>query len=298
MRMLPPRFQSGSFRTIRLWAVVLLALGMVACSIVRLAYNQAGNLAYWQLNRAFDLNDAQVVQVKEGLNAFFKWHRQSELPGYAQLLDRAAREAQGSITPELACTRRAEFERVGRRSMEHAVPFLARLVQSLSPAQIRHLEEFFKDSNEEFRDDYLQADLEERQEAAGKFVIKWTEFFYGRFGREQRDTLAKAVATQPMSAKDVDNERVRVQQEFLQIARSAVQDKATLAQTEQALLQMIQQGFEPSTEPRRGNLARWIEAGCALTASTHNATTQEQRDKATTTFKRWEKDLRILAGEV
>ncbi|RZI79867.1 MAG: hypothetical protein EOP38_24190 [Rubrivivax sp.] len=291
------RSSNRSFQALRLLALAAVAVVLVACSVVRLAYNQAGNLAYWQLNRAFDLNPTQVTQVKDGLNEFFKWHRQAELPVYGQLLNRAAKEAQGSITPELACERRLEFERVGRRSMDHAVPFLAELVRSLSPAQIRHLQAFFDDSNEDFRDDYLPSDPEDRQEAAAKFVIKWTEFFYGRLSKAQREQLAKGVAEQPMTAQDVDDERVRVQQEFLQIARRVTGDKLTQAQTEQLLRAMIQQGFEPSTEPRRGKLASWISSGCALTAVTHNGTSAEQRNKVSETLTNWEKDLKILASD-
>lgn len=294
---LSSRFSFRSFSLFRLMAVMGLAAVLVACSVVRIAYNQAGNLAYWQLNRAFDLNPAQVVQVKEGLSAFFKWHRQAELPVYAQLLNRAGKEAQGSITPELACERRAEFELVARRSLDHAVPFLAELLRSLSPAQIQHLEGFFEDGNEDFRDDYLPSDPDDRNEAAGKFVIKWSEFFYGRLSNTQREQLAKAVATQPMSAQDVDDERVRVQKELLQIARRATAEKLTQAQTEQALRTMIQQGFEPSTEPRRGKLAKWISSGCALTAVTHNGTTPEQRNKVTATLANWEKDVKLLASD-
>jgi hypothetical protein len=90
---------------------------------------------------------------------------------------------------------------------------------------------------------------------------------------------------------------VRVQQEFLLMARRVTAEKLTQAQTEQLLRAMIQQGFEPSTEPRRGKLASWISSGCALTAVTHNGTSAEQRNKVSETLTHWEKDLKILANE-
>ncbi len=298
MQRVSSRFSSScAHRAFRIVGISAAALALVACSVVRMAYNQAGNLAYWQLNRAYDLNDAQVVQVKEGLGTFFRWHRQAELPVYAQLLNRAAIEAQGNITPELACERRAEFELVGRRAIDQAVPFLAQLTRSLSPAQIKHLEAYFADSNDDFRDDYLQADQEDREEAAGKFVIKWTEFFYGRLSKAQREELAKAVAAQPMSAKDVDEERVRLQTEYLRIARRAVGERSSQGQTEEALRAMIQESFVPSAEPRRSKLAQWINAGCALTATTHNGTMPAQRNKVSDTLSSWEKDFRILVTQ-
>lgn len=277
-----------------LFSMTLLLAG---CSVVRTIYNQADNLAYWQLNRAFHLDDDQKDQVRRNLAAFFKWHRKSELPIYAPLLDRGAREAQGSISPELACERRDEFEKIGRRSIDHAVPMLAELLRSLKPEQIGHLQEFLDDFNEDFRDDFLQDDKAERDEAYGKFAVKWTEFFYGKFSKAQREQLVRGVVTGPLSMQDVYGEMQRVQGELVQIARRAVAEKQTQAQTEQALRTLFLHIFEPPTEARRASLATWIKAGCQLASSTHNGTTGEQRNKVTERLKDWEKDVRILATQ-
>jgi hypothetical protein len=295
----PPLPAHRSLLSITLLKMMLMAALMVlsGCSIVRTVYNQAGNLAYWQLNRAFHLEDEQADQVKQNLNAFFKWHRKSELPIYAPLLDRAAREAQGPISSELACERRDEFEKVARRSIDHAVPMLAELLRSLKPEQIGHLQDFLDDFNEDFRDDFLQEDKAERDEAYGKFAIKWTEFFYGKFSKTQREQLVRGVVTGPLSTQDAYGEMQRVQGELLQIARRAVAEKQTQAQIEQALRTTFLHIFEPPTEARRTRLATWIKAGCALASSTHKGTTAEQRNKVTERLKDWEQDVRILAAQ-
>lgn len=275
-------------------AILLL---LSACSIVRTAYNQAPNLAYWQLNRVFHLEDEQEDQVKRNLRAFFQWHRQTELPVYARLLDRAAHEAQGNITPELACERRAEFEKVARRSIDKGVPLLAELLRSLKPEQIKNLESFIRDFNEDFRDDFLDEDKADRDEAWSKFALKWTEFFYGRFSKEQREAFIHGVVSGPLSAQDVYGEMQRTQGEFLQIARRAVSERPAQAQTEQALRTMFLQIFEPPTEVRRQRLAKWINAGCMLASATHNGTTAVQRNKVTERMNDWDADVRILAAQ-
>lgn len=282
---------------LRAVACTLLLL-LTACSIVRTAYNQAPNLAYWQLNRVFQLEDEQADQVKHNLRVFFQWHRQAELPVYARLLDRAAHEAQGSISPELACERRAEFEKVGRRSIDKAVPLLAELLRSLKPEQIKNVESFIENFNEDFRDDFLDGDKADRDEAWGKFALKWTEFFYGRFSRDQREALIHGVVTGPLSAQDVYTEMQRTQGEFLQITRRAVNERTPQPQLEQALRAMFQQIFEPPTEARRQRLAKWINAGCMLASSTHNGTTVAQRNKVTERMNDWESDVRILAAQM
>lgn len=275
-----------------------LLLVLAACSIVRTVYNQAPNLAYWQLNRAFHLDDEQADQVKHNLYVFFQWHRRTELPVYARLLNRAALEAQGPITPELACERRAEFEKVGRRSIDKAVPMLAELLRSLRPEQVQNLRNFIDDLNEDFRDDFLDGDKADRDEAWGKYALKWAEFFYGKFSKTQRAALIQGVVTGPLSAQDVYTEMLRTQGELLQIARRAATEHPPQAETEQALRTLFHDIFEPPTEARRLRLAKWINAGCMLASSTHNATTVAQRNKVTETMSDWEGDVRILSAQL
>lgn len=275
-----------------------LLLVLAACSIVRTVYNQAPNLAYWQLNRAFHLDDEQADQVKHNLYVFFQWHRRTELPVYARLLNRAALEAQGPITPELACERRAEFEKVGRRSIDKAVPMLAELLRSLKPEQVQNLRNFIDDLNEDFRDDFLDGDKADRDEAWGKYALKWAEFFYGKFSKTQRAALIQGVVTGPLSAQDVYTEMLRTQGELLQIARRAATEHPPQAETEQALRTLFHDIFEPPTEARRLRLAKWINAGCMLASSTHNATTVAQRNKVTETMSDWEGDVRILSAQL
>src|SRR5690606_33931893 len=180
---------------------------------------------------------------------------------------------------------------------EQAVPMLARMLRSLRPEQIGHLQEFMADFNEDFRDDFLQEDKADRDEAYGDFAVKWAEFFYGKFSKAQRAALARGVVTGPLTPYDAYNEIQRVQGEFVQIARLAVHERAPQVQVEQALRTMFLHIFEPPTPERRARLASWINAGCALAASTHAGTTQAQRDKVTARLTDWEKDVRILAAQ-
>jgi hypothetical protein len=48
-------------------AILFLAGLLQSCSLMKLAYNQAPELAYWQLDRHFDFTDAQSLQVKTDL---------------------------------------------------------------------------------------------------------------------------------------------------------------------------------------------------------------------------------------
>lgn len=274
------------------WALSLTLLG---CSLVQVAYNQSERVAYWWLDSTFDFTPPQEEQVRTGLAQWFKWHRHTQLPPYAQFLVRAEKEALAPLSPALACTRRNELEAMGRLAIDTAVPHIAGVALTLSPDQLRHLDKYLAKKNQEYREDYLQPDLQERQEATAEFVLKWTEFFYGDLDSAQQKQLARDVAAMPINAQDVYDERLRLQREFVQLVHRLIAQHATQAQAEQAFRAQFQEVFVPSNPVQRARLAGWIQAGCELSAATHNRTTAEQREHVSGKLKRWEDDFRELA---
>lgn len=282
-------------RGIQATILMMLVLALTACSIVRLAYNQADNIAYWQLNRAFDFNDNQAAKVKAGIHQWFQWHRRTQLPVYAGFLVRTQQEALAPVSPALVCERRLELEGWGKLAIDQAVPAMADLVMSLSSEQVKHLETYQAKTNDDFRDDYLSGDAKDQQEAALKFTLKVAELFYGRLDRAQREFLRGEIAAQPLNARHVYEERLVYQQDFVRLIRRLHAQNATPAQAQQALRDLFQQFFDPPKEPLRGQRQQWIAAGCKLTASLHQQTTPEQKQKAAQRLRDWETDFRILA---
>jgi hypothetical protein len=287
-----------SRQLLRSWRVAILlvlAVALAACSVVRLAYNQADRIVYWQLNRAFDFNDDQSARMHRAIGQWFEWHRRTQLPLYAQFASRSEKEALGPVTPALVCERRAELEGWGRKALDQAVPALADLIVTLSPDQIKHLEKYQAKTNDDFRDDYLQDDAEDRDKAATKFVLKWAELFYGRLDKPVREHLQHDIGALPLSAREVYQERQVYQQAFVLTIRRLIDQHATPVQAQQALRDLFQQFFEPTQEPQRSQRVQWIAAGCRITASLHQQTTAEQRSRASERLRSWEADFRLLA---
>jgi hypothetical protein len=219
------------------------------------------------------------------------------LPVYAQFLNRAQKEALSPVSAALACERRTELEALGRKAVDQAVPPLAVLVLSLSPEQLKHLEQYQDDTNEDFRDDYLQSKAKDRDQAATKFVVKWSEVFYGTLDSAQRDQLQQHIAALPLKAQDIYEERLNYQRAFVQTIRRLIAQRATQAQAQQALRELFQQFFDPPLEAQHAQRLQWIAAGCQLTSTLHELTTQAQKEKAAQRLRDWEGDLRILAKQ-
>lgn len=278
-------------------AAAALVLLLSACSVVRLAYNQSDTVVYLWLDRAFDLDKRQGHALRQDVGQWFDWHRHTQLPVYAKFLARAEDEARGSITPALACERRAEIEAWSRTAIDHAIPMLARTVRSLDEGQLQHLSERMDKGNREFRKKYLDDDPADRREAATDFAVTWAERFYGDLDDDQRALLERQVAALPLDAEVVYAERLRLQRELLQAFGQIVKTKATQDQAEAALRDIARRNFDPPEPERHARLERWKAAGCQLTATLHNTTTAQQRAEVAKRFDSWGGDLALLSSE-
>lgn len=277
-------------------AVLLCAAALLAaCSVVQLAYRQAPNYVYWRMNKAYDLESHQQDAARAAIREWFEWNRATQLPVYARFLARAQTEALGDITPTLACQRRDEMEAWMRTAIDHGAPLFARLAVLLTPEQIDHLQAHFASSNEDFADDYLSDDPEERREALDKFALRWVEMIYGRLDKAQRQQLSADVARLPVDAAVLYQQQRRFQTRLLALLRELDARHATAAQALPPVRALLMDLIEPADPRQKADLARWIAAGCQMAASVHNRSTEAQRQHAAELFKDWRDDLSVLS---
>lgn len=274
------------------WVVVsLMVVTLAACSVLRLAYNQAHHYVSWRMDRAFDLDDAQKQLAKRGISEFFTWHRSAQLPLYVTFTEKAQQDAKGQITPALACERRKEMEGWMKATIEHGVAPMSRVLATLRPEQLAHLQKHYDDKNEEFEDEYLDDDADDRRKAADKFAVKWLERFYGRIDSGQRKQISADMARLPFHAEDLNKERLRFQQRFMALLKQAQAEKMSAAQLQGPLRALLLDLIEPTEPARKAQLDRWNTAGCQMAANVHNRITPSQRETLTERLQGWHKDL-------
>ena len=59
---------------------------LVGCSSTTFIYNRIDFLLPWYLESYVDLNQEQRKNLNELLEPFFEWHREEELPKYAEII--------------------------------------------------------------------------------------------------------------------------------------------------------------------------------------------------------------------
>jgi hypothetical protein len=154
-------------------------------------------------------------------------------------------------------------------------------------------------ANQDFEEEYLQQDGDERLKAAVKRTIDRAEMLYGRLEERQRQLIATGVAASPFDPAAWFAERQAVQGETMQtLARltaggPARADRESNLAGLQALAARVQRA---SPGPYRNYQQRLTDYNCAFIAQLHNSTTPAQRQTARSKLKGWEDDLRALSG--
>lgn len=275
-------------------ALLLVFLG--GCSAVKIGYNNAPSLAYWWLDGYVDFNDAQSAQVRDRLATLQAWHRQNELPAYADLLRQLQRLAPEAVTADQVCAVAAQAQRHVRRLGEQAAEGMARVVPTLQPEQLRHLAQQFDKHNRDWREEWLDGTPQELLARRLKKAEERAESFYGRLDDSQRAILRQSLATSAFDARAAWRERLRRQQDMLQVLQEHRNGERP-AHVQAELLALLQRQLESPDATYRARFERMLQDGCRTMATLHNSTSAAQRRHLQDKLKGYEVDLRTLAAE-
>ncbi len=278
----------------------LAALMLAGCSMVRLGYSQAPSLAYWWIDGYADLSGEQTPRMRDALDQWFDWHRRTQLPDYAALLQRAQAEVLQPTTPQAMCGWRDAVQKRLDVALEQATPALAALMVTLSPEQLRHIERKQAKEGAELRADFTQGDRAERAKASFKRTLERFEMLYGALDEPQRGRLTQLLAQSSFDADRWLAERERRNRDMLQtltqVSTAARTIDRTAAQTQaEAAVRMLAERMQRSSRPDyRTYQERLTLENCELVATMHNQTTPVQRQHARRKLRSWEEDLRLL----
>lgn len=277
-------------------ALVLLALAGVlqACSVMKLAYNQAPDLAYWYLDGHLDLTGEQSLRLKASLNQLQAWHRQTQLPAYITALQQLQQQIPSDITAAAACAVTADVRGKLATVAQQAEPLAAGLAVMLQPGQLRHMEQKFAKTNAEALEDAQDDSRKIRQSKRYRKALSRAEDLYGTLDEPQRAIIARRLEQSRFDARRLFAERQRRQRDTLQTLQPLVSSQASPEQARAALRGLIERTLKSPDAAQRTYLDELGQENCQSFAELHNSTTPAQRGKAMETLRRYEQDFRIL----
>lgn len=279
------------------WAFIgVVTLTLAACSILQLVYDQAPRYLQWRTNVAHHFSEDQQELARANIRRWFDWHRREQMPQVAQVLQQAAQDVRGPISPELACERRDAYLAMSKQAFAAAAPLAAAVMVHLGPAQVSRLQTFFEDLNEEQREKYVSDDPRKQASLAVDFIEEWGGLVYGDFTDAQRAHMEREVMALPFSARTVLQEAQRFQVRYVQLLKDTQAQKLSADQVSQRLLAMLLDGVDPQEPTRKAQMQRWVKAGCAFASDLHAQTNASQRQRAERTLRGWGDDSTAIAS--
>ena len=291
-------------KTVSAPIVVVLALtalhGCGTTTAAKVAYNQSADLAYWWLDDYVDFNGVQSLQVKAALARLQDWHRQTQLPRYAQSLQGLQRLVPADISADQACRTAAEVRERVATVLEQMEPAAASLAATLQPAQLDTMARKFAKGNAEWRSDFIDVSAQKLQTRRFKQARERAELLYGSVNDAQSTALQRGVAQSVFDPALAYTERLRRQQDLLQTLRAVTAPGTPTAEASRAARASVHAVLgrvlsSPDAAYRRYQDAVTNE-GCALFADLHQRASAAQRAHAAQTLQRYESLLLSLAA--
>lgn len=185
-------------------SILLIITTLAACSGTRLVYERLDWYAKWRAKEYLSFTPQQSTLFKQRFDHLWRWHRQQELPRYAQDF----REIAEALNKKAGVT---DVERYTQRFRGHWERALARtvvdfcpLTKSLDQEQVREILKAIEKDNREYAQEYAEPPANERRKIQEKRAEKWIKRWAGsitptqkkivqRWAGERRDTASRWV---------------------------------------------------------------------------------------------------------
>lgn len=205
-------------RAARLVIVAALAALLVSCTFNKFAYNQADTVAAWMVDDYVGFDGAQKSEFDKRFARFHAWHRQEQLPEYAQFLRSARSRMQDGLARDevlwFVDGIRARVRTAGRQ----IAPDAAALLATLTPAQIDTLQKKLDKGNKKYvKEHKLDGTPAERQQVEAKRVIKQLEDWLVPLTNEQKERVTAMVRELPALEQQRYAERLRRQKALIEL---------------------------------------------------------------------------------
>ena len=208
------------FRSGPLLAALICVLLVAGCSALRLGYRHADTILAWRANEYFDLNPLQKYDLNVRLERLLIWHRYEQLPEYAVFLSAAIGKARQGLKHDDITWFVDGFKTRYRVIVNRGSADAAEMLATLAPEQINALQKQWHKVNRKFAsENELDGGVEKRKRARLKKTLDRIHDWTGSLTYEQEQKIAALLDAIPLIEHLRHADRIRRQQEFLQLLK-------------------------------------------------------------------------------
>ncbi len=162
--MLLIKYELLTRRMVKTGSVVLLVALMTSCGAAKIAYNSLDIIIPWFLDDYVSFNETQEQAIATILNQQLEWHRETQLPGYIQLLDKIQQDAKINVNKDQVTGYYNTTQNMWRTMAVRLTPDVATVLATLDDEQVKELIDSLKYENEELKSEFVDQSPEELQE--------------------------------------------------------------------------------------------------------------------------------------
>ena len=278
---------------LRAWVLVALLAAMSGCSTVRIAYNQADHILAWIADDYFDLSTEQREALRLELQRFHAWHRKTQLPDYAALLETVQQRLNAGVTSEDVDWLTQAIQPRSRAMIEQAHAEAAGLLATLSEAQLQAARKQFEKTNRKYvRENGVGAPADEQRRLRARRQIERIEHWTGPLDSTQESKIRQMSRGLPLITEAAYRERLRRQEEFMVLLQGRKSPGFALR-----LRDWLLQWERTRSPDYDAQLTQFIRARNGMYLQTIALLSPEQRHHVVSVVQRYQQAFRDLAAQ-
>jgi hypothetical protein len=178
----------------RALSIISLILLVSACSF-KTVYNRLDYLIPSYVEGLVSLDDALEEKVEQRTDLLLSWHRNTQLTQYADLLRKFQQAIESPLDVQRVLQYMASIQALWRTLEVKINKEMAVLLPLLNAEQREELSESIDDKNEDYYDEYIDLDKDERIEKYIENTIESYQNWLGTLTTEQERAIEKAATT-------------------------------------------------------------------------------------------------------
>lgn len=274
-------------RIVKLCIFSVMLIVLSGCT-VKIAYHYLDFLIKWEVGKYVELDKNQKQYLTETLEAFHDWHRETQLPKYANFIeDTKTLLEKGDISAEELHALSDEAQLLMDESAEYLIPHTVHIFSTLSDKQIAKLKKKLEKDQAKYNKDYVLAKREKVVKKHIKDIRKYTSPFFGKFTKGQKFRLNRWGGELEFY-ESYSLEQQKISGDLLLEALASKDDQTKLEETVRKLLfYRSDEWIEPYREATDFNQKISFE----MLADLYNSQTQKQRKKTFNKLDSYQKDF-------
>lgn len=265
------------------------------CSSLKMGYNNADTLLVYTLDNYLDLSGTQQQLVRDRVRGLLAWHRQTQLRGYAELIDSAGKRLDANVGADEILALNIEMNRRLVMVGEQAAPDLAALALTLQPAQLDRFARKLAEDNEKTRREAASGEKRSLDRRAKRSIERAEEWF-GHVSPQQNEIIRTALGARPDSEDWWVQERERRRSDLLALLQRIQAERPATDEAARWLSDYFALLAEPREAERRARMMDFRRGNAELIAALVNTASPEQKETMFRKLRGYADDFVTLAA--